>query len=51
MSKKNYNKYTSFTDRFPFIIVALIIVFAIIFVFQFKAKYPLSFLSGNNTAT
>jgi hypothetical protein len=51
MSKKNYNKYTIFTDRFPFIIVALILVFAVIFVFQFKAKYPVPFLSGTSTTT
>jgi hypothetical protein len=51
MRKKNYNKYTSFTDRFPFIIVAVILVFAIIFVFQFKAKYPLPFFSGTGAAT
>ena len=51
MRKKNYNKYTSFIDRFPFIIVALILVFAIIFIFQFKAKYPLPFFSSNGTAT
>jgi len=51
MSKKNYNKYTSFTDRFPFIIVVLVLVFAIIFIFQFKAKYPLPFFSGTSAAT
>ncbi|MCL5072240.1 MAG: hypothetical protein M1308_15315 [Actinobacteria bacterium] len=50
MTKKNYNKYTSFTDRFPFIIFALIIIFAVIFVFQFKAKYPLPFFSGSESA-
>src|SRR3972149_8605198 len=51
MAKKNYNKYTSFIDRFPFIIFALIIVFAVIFVFQFRAKYPLPFFSGSASAT
>ena len=51
MRKKNYNKYTSFIDRFPFIIVALMLVFAIIFIFQFKAKYPLPFFSKSSTAT
>ncbi|MHB8278563.1 MAG: hypothetical protein ACYDIA_13035 [Candidatus Humimicrobiaceae bacterium] len=51
MRKKNYNKYTSFADRFPYIIVALILIFAIIFVFQFKAKYPLPFFSGTSAAT
>ena len=49
--KRNYNKYTIFTDRFPFIIVAIVIVFAIIFVFQFKAKYPMQFFSGGSTTT
>ena len=49
--KKNYKKYTIFTDRFPFIIVAIVIVFAIIFVFQFKAKYPMQFFSGSSTTT
>src|SRR3972149_8449091 len=51
MAKKNYNKYTSFIDRFPFIIFALIIVFAVIFVLQFRAKYPLPFFSGSGSAT
>ena len=51
MRKKNYNKYTSLVDRFPFIIVAIILVCAIIFVFQFKAKYPLPFFSSTSTAT
>jgi len=46
VKEKNYNKYTSFTDRFPFIIFAVILVFAIIFIFQFKAKYPLPFFSS-----
>ena len=45
--KKNYKKYTSFADRFPFIIVALILVFAIIFVFQFRAKFTFPFFSGS----
>ena len=48
MKKKNYNKYTSFTDRFPFIIVAVMLVFAIIFIFQLKAKYPLPFFSASS---
>ena len=51
MSKKNYNKYTSFTDRFPFIIFAAILVFAVIFVFQFRSKYPLPFFSSTELAT
>jgi hypothetical protein len=49
--KKYYNKYTNFLDRFPFIIVGLILVFAIIFVFQFKAKFPLPFFSSSGAAT
>jgi hypothetical protein len=51
MRKKYYNRYTNFLDRFPFIIVGLILVFAIIFVFQFKAKYPLPFFSSTGVAT
>src|SRR5665811_496888 len=51
MRKKNYNKYTSFTDRFPFIVVAAILVFAIIFIFQFRSKYPLPFFSSSPAAT
>lgn len=47
MIKKNYNKYTIFTDRFPFIIVALIAVLAIILIFQLKEKYPMPFFSVN----
>jgi hypothetical protein len=49
MMKKKYNRYTSFLDRFPFIIVAIILVIAIIFIFQFKAKIPLKFFSGGQT--
>lgn len=51
MRKKNYNKYTSFTDRFPFIIVAVVLVCAIIFIFQFRSKYPLPFFSKSGAAT
>ncbi|MCL4416678.1 MAG: hypothetical protein M1365_08300 [Actinobacteria bacterium] len=51
MRKKYYNRFTSFPDRFPFIILALIMVFAVIFVFQFKTKYPLPFFSGGGSAT
>ena len=51
MRKKNYNKYTSFTDRFPFIIVAIILVCAIIFVLQFRSKYPLPFFSSSPATT
>jgi hypothetical protein len=49
MMKKKYNRYTSFLDRFPFIIVAIILVIAIIFIFQFKSKIPLKFFSGGQT--
>ena len=51
MRKKNYNKYTIFTDRFPYIIFAIIIVLAIIFIVQLKARYPLSFFSNASTTT
>ena len=44
--KKNYNKYTGFLDRFPFIIVAAIIAIAIIFVLIFRAKFTTLFSSG-----
>jgi len=47
MIKKNYNKYTSFIDRFPFIIVAFIAVLAIVFIFHLKAKLPTPFFSVN----
>jgi len=46
---KNNNKYTIFTDRFPFIIVAVVIVFAVILIFQLKSKYPLPFFSASST--
>ncbi len=48
MTEKKYNKYTSISDRFPFIIVILILIFAVIFIFQFKARFPLLFFSGSN---
>lgn len=51
MRGKNHNKYTFFTDRFPFIIVAVIMVFAVILVFQLKSKYPLPFFSASETET
>src|SRR5665811_1712441 len=51
MRKKNYNKYTIFTDRFPYIILAIIIVLAIVFIVQLKARYPLSFFSNTSTTT
>lgn len=46
MKKKYENKYISFFDRYPFIIVAIILIFAIITFLQIKAKYPLTFFSG-----
>lgn len=49
--KKNYNKYTSIADRFPFIIFVLIIISAVIFTLLFKAKYPLPFFSGGAIKT
>lgn len=51
MIKKDYNKYTSFIDKFPFIIVAFIAVLAVILIFQLKARYPLPFFSvGTSSA-
>ena len=50
MIKKDYNKYTGFTDRFPFIIVALIAVLAVVLIFQLKAKYPMPFFSVNTSS-
>src|SRR4030067_3528718 len=44
--KKNYNKLTFITDRFPYFIFVLIIVSAVIFTLLFRAKYPLPFFSG-----
>ncbi|MCL5072590.1 MAG: hypothetical protein M1308_17115 [Actinobacteria bacterium] len=49
--KKNYNKYTSIGDRFPYIIFALIIISAVIFILLFKARYPLPFFSGGSAKT
>ncbi|MHB1377099.1 MAG: hypothetical protein ACYCXB_06705 [Candidatus Humimicrobiaceae bacterium] len=49
--KRNYNKYTFYTDRFPFLIVAIIVVLAIILVFQFTVQYPLQFFSGGSATT
>jgi hypothetical protein len=49
MSGKNNNKYSFFTDRFPFIIVAVILVFAVILIFQLKSKYPLPFFSASGS--
>ena len=47
MQRKKYNRYTSFADRFPLIIVAFIMVCATIFTLQFKEKFPLPFFSGS----
>ncbi|MCL4377640.1 MAG: hypothetical protein M1409_04550 [Actinobacteria bacterium] len=43
---KNYKKYTSLADRFPFIIFAVIIVIAVIIVLRFSAKFTFPFFSG-----
>jgi len=51
LKKKNYNKYTGIADRFPFIIIAVIFAIAIVFIFQFKDRYPLTFFSGKITET
>ncbi|MBM3707422.1 MAG: hypothetical protein FJW69_03630 [Actinobacteria bacterium] len=51
VKKKKYNKYTGIADRFPFIIIAVIFAIAIIFIFQFKDRYPLTFFSGKITET
>ncbi|MCL5073897.1 MAG: hypothetical protein M1308_23850 [Actinobacteria bacterium] len=47
--KKNYNKYTDYLDRFPFIIVAVIITIAIIFVLIFRVKFTFPFFSGSTS--
>jgi hypothetical protein len=44
--RKNYNKYTSVLDRFPFILVIFIVGIAIIFLVIFKTKFPFPFFSG-----
>ena len=44
--RKKYNKYTSISDRFPFIAVAFIIGFAVLFIFIFQSRFPLAFFSG-----
>lgn len=44
--RKNYNKYTSLPDRFPFIAVILIIGFAIVFLLFFRTKFTFPFFSG-----
>jgi len=49
--KKNYNKYTSIADRFPYIIFVLIIISAVIFTLLFRSKYPLPFFSGGAAST
>jgi len=45
--KKKFNKYTSLSDRFPFIVVAVIIGLSILFLFIFRARFPLTFFSGS----
>ncbi|MCL5072879.1 MAG: hypothetical protein M1308_18580 [Actinobacteria bacterium] len=47
--RKKYNKYTSISDRLPFIVVAVIIGLSLLFIFIFRAKFPLSFFSGSNS--
>jgi hypothetical protein len=44
--KKNYNKYTSFLDRFPYIIFVAVIAFAIIIFLIFKARFTFPIFSG-----
>jgi hypothetical protein len=44
--RKNYNKYTSVLDRFPFILVIFIVGIAIIFLVIFKTRFPFPFFSG-----
>ena len=44
--RKNYNKYTSILDRFPFITVIFIIGIAIVFLLFFRTKFPFPFFSG-----
>jgi hypothetical protein len=44
--RKNYNRYTSILDRFPFITVIFIIGIAIIFLMFFRTKFPFPFFSG-----
>jgi len=51
LKKKKHNKYTGIADRFPFIVVVIIFVIAVIFIFQFKARYPLTFFSDTITTT
>lgn len=50
MNKKKYNKYLNSADRFPYIIVAVILIIAVIFIFQFKAKYSFPFFSNTSTS-
>ncbi|MBM3705866.1 MAG: hypothetical protein FJW66_05005 [Actinobacteria bacterium] len=47
--RRKFNKYTSISDRFPFIAFAVIIGLSILFLFIFKSKFPLSFFSGGST--
>ncbi len=45
--RKNYNKYTGLLDRFPYIVVALILIAAVIFILNFKSRFPMTFFSGS----
>jgi hypothetical protein len=49
--KKKYNKYTGIADRFPFIIVAVILILTIVLFFQFKQRVPLTFFSQTTAST
>jgi hypothetical protein len=46
--RKNYNKYTSILDRFPFITVIFIVGIAIVFLLFFRSKFPFPFFSGKS---
>jgi len=49
--EKKYNKYTGIADRFPFIIVAVILAITIVLFFQFKERFPLTFFSASIDTT
>ncbi|MBN2073201.1 MAG: hypothetical protein JW770_04560 [Actinobacteria bacterium] len=44
--RKKYNKYLFLLDRFPYVLIILILCFALIFFFIFKNRIPLDFFSG-----
>jgi hypothetical protein len=48
--RKNYNKYTSLLDRFPFITVVFVVGIAIVFLLFFRTKFPFPFFSGKAAA-